>query len=494
MVACAAAMFRCSGTGRRWVAFVVLFAGPACGEDTRTIEGVREARYVTENEITAVPIDLTGYQIAALVPDGDGYEEYPGEGRADGTFIIEDVPDGPYFLSWLTDALSGTAPSPVIISEMETATPDLSYYQMGRPDRDYPDEGTILSVAFDGLSPWQSGDSLTVFSPNSGLYSYLGGRGLEPEVGATSVAKDIALYDPGNYSNEPRIEGSKGDRAYFAQLVSSEAGQGTYQSLQRLFVPEPFDVADGEVTDLAGSFEPVAQDREFRFSMPANRYEETVPAIHPLARSLSGVVIVGALSRWAELGIYGGWPDLLVYRIDAGTGDIADTLSYGDPLPSTWDRLVQVRWHAAVDYKLPDAMYGQELDAGIGRSLALDRVPEDGSVVPLVSHVRSPTINGEDAHGEVSAVGGAPRIEWTAPETGEDVRYNVEVFEVFYLDDTTAFTMIDDVAWFETSATSLVLPPGILQAGHRYALRITAYAGPQYDQGWSTIVTSMFFA
>jgi hypothetical protein len=486
-------MFRWTVTGRRWVACAALSAAAACGQDTRTIQGVREVRYVTENGVTAVPLDLSGYVIAALVPDGDGgYDEYPGHGRADGTFVIEGVPKGTYFLSWLTDELSGTVASPVVISERDTSTPDLSFYQMGRPDQDDPDEGTVLRVAFDGLSPWQAEDSLTVFSPSSGLYSYLSSRGLEPEVGATSVEEDLALYDPG--SDEPRIEGTKGDRAYFAQLASTEAAQGTYQSLQRLFVPEPFDIADGQVSDLAGSFESIPQDREIEFVLPEENFEGTVQAIHPLARSYSGVFVVGALSRWAELGEYGGWPDLLVYGIEPGTGDVADTLSYGDPFPSEWDRLVLVWWLAEVEYKLSDVMFRATLYGGTGRQLALNGVPEDGSIVPLVSHVRSPTINGEDAFSEVRAAGETPRIEWTAPERGEDVRYQVEVFEVFQRGETTAFTVVDDVAWFDTTDTSFTLPPGILHPGRTYALRIAAFAGPRDDRSWSSVLTSMFTA
>ena len=52
-------------------------------------------------------------------------------------------------------------------------------------------------------------------------------------------------------------------------------------------------------------------------------------------------------------------------------------------------------------------------------------------MVPRLSPARAPTLNGQDAFGNLTGVGLTPRLAWSAPAAGQPTHYLVRVFELY---------------------------------------------------------------
>src|SRR6185503_20531558 len=62
------------------------------GLEPRPLGGSRVNLYVNASGEQMAPVDLSGAVIEGLVDDGAAYEAYPGEGHADGTFRVPNLP------------------------------------------------------------------------------------------------------------------------------------------------------------------------------------------------------------------------------------------------------------------------------------------------------------------------------------------------------------------------------------------------------------------
>src|SRR5438874_383634 len=76
------------------------FAGTDGGGGAGDVTGTGMNNWITEAGIVPIPIDFSKQTIAALVPMGQGFTTIPGTGKADGTFVIPNVPAVTWYLQW----------------------------------------------------------------------------------------------------------------------------------------------------------------------------------------------------------------------------------------------------------------------------------------------------------------------------------------------------------------------------------------------------------
>ena len=127
----------------RW--FVVA-ALAACSQSQSPVRGSYAYHYA---DGTRVPIDLRGSLFQAYVEDEAGFATYPAEpveGRADGTFEIPGVPDGPFVLRRSAAGIYGVFTPEDDHDVAETVD------VLGRPDAQPASAATKLRLDVMGLA------------------------------------------------------------------------------------------------------------------------------------------------------------------------------------------------------------------------------------------------------------------------------------------------------------------------------------------------------
>ena len=155
-------------------------------------------------------------------------------------------------------------------------------------------------------------------------------------------------------------------------------------------------------------------------------------------------------------------PPALLNDFDAGT------LRYSDPFPSTWLRTFNLIQCAAVSVALPDSTSTQTFILSNIQSTPLPTAP----VVPLISAVQNPTINGADLFTAATITGTAVTLNWSPPAVGTPTGYQVQIESPITLNSGSTVYGISST--LGTKKTSVTVPPSILVANKTYVFLITA--------------------
>src|SRR5262249_51809857 len=143
--------------------------------------------------------------------DGNGgFAALDGKGHVDGTFTIENVPSGDFYLGYTVNA-DGVPTRNLIVTSKRAF--DLGVVLLGRPDAfPFPKSATLM-VSTDGLDAWQSGDYLMLFDLNGGMVA--GEQPPMPPTGATSFNFSLDFMS----ADHPHVvEANKGDRVRILQM------------------------------------------------------------------------------------------------------------------------------------------------------------------------------------------------------------------------------------------------------------------------------------
>lgn len=149
-------------------------------------------RYQRIDRIDERPEDLTAVDLAAYAPDADGgaLVRYPGTGAADGTFVIPDVPMGPYYLEIARTPIERRRR--VDVYWLASHVVDLGTSEAGGPLDDDAPAPTTIQLMMDGLAPWAAGDGVRFYAEDQG-------RGMDVSTGAgtgdTAIVASF-LYAP----------------------------------------------------------------------------------------------------------------------------------------------------------------------------------------------------------------------------------------------------------------------------------------------------------
>jgi hypothetical protein len=166
-----------------------------------------------------------------------------------------------------------------------------------------------------------------------------------------------------------------------------------------------------------------------------------------------------------------GSPALLSVQLAKGTSPdpTLGPLGYGQFLDATlWNEWRGVDFTAHVGYTAPSATTPLDVTVSVGRREAM---PPATALTPTLTPVQAPTINGLSAFSTLTGVTTSPVLAWTAPLVGTPSSYQVEVYRLDAVAGASVGTL---VATWQTGATSIAFPPGVLTAGATYYARITA--------------------
>lgn len=447
-------------------------------EDSRTVTGSQVETWVSAARAAEnVPVDLTNFVVAALVDDGlGGYTTIEGVGNDNGTFTIEGVPDGEYWLR-----VPGQSYGAAHYRTSASAV-DAGYTKQGRPDADAYTMPTDLVLNLTNLAPWQDGDQIEMFSSeNYSWYfeteNYAGNGPAASDQALTDYTTDLAI----DFAGTPHvIDQAAGDRFVVAQLatrLTDDATPVSYLAMSRLFEPPPFTVTDGQTITLDGAFTDVSVSNTLTLDVRMDAFrtamtEETRPCDIPPDWPVGWIVYVLGIPGGLEHGYTGATADFLGLALDRGAPNfVATDMGYGVPLTGTWGVHGEARFNDPCMYSLPatttPVVYGS-----VGMTVA-EPVATMGAMPlePRLSQVLAPTIDSLDLYAEQTGFGTTPTIAWTAPAVGTPAFYEVGIVRLYVDGDTT---LRENIATFVTADTSLTVPDGVMSAGEAYVIAISA--------------------
>lgn len=447
---------------------LALVTGCSSGDNSSTggtgeagdITGTVKDDWLTDTgEIKAVP--ESSVPIAALYQGADKtFSDAPSVYDPNtGSFVIKGVPAGQYYLQL------GQGSYFVMTERTDI---DFGGVLGGRPDTEpVVTSPTNLALDLTNVTAWQANDSLELFSLGGYAWGDLVLSATAPPMnGATSLTgftSDLSLlYYAG------LVDGTKGDKATVTHLTARTAGMIPYQALgQSLDLPS-ITVKDGAGAMSSGAFTDVPQKK---VTLDWKR-----SAFASLLASAGPDVALGAYQAYVY--IEPGGPDrsstsgepTLMFVSDTGGTDVSLDLSYGNPFPADYGEIAFVQ----VIYGIKENVQfsSNQLVGSTWVSGPADKLFQ-GPIAPGVSPVTGVTIGGQAATNDLSGVGATPVIAWKAPTTGKPTYYIVGVVEF-----TSAGRGL--VATFNTTDTSVTVPPGVLQNGGQYAAIVSAYTG-DYD-------------
>ena len=452
-----------------------VIAAPA---PTRTILGVGQNTYVSATSRQSVPIDFAAQGVEALLRDASGtWSSKPGvagTGAAAGTFAISGMPPGEYVLH------SGTS---YLVTD--SSSPDLGALRGGKPGRAPFTADAVAHIQVDGLEPWMDGYSMLEFyASEANSWDFATDRYGSVQEGDTSVSLDFNVRTC-NGTGFGCKEIVPSDHAVLGQLsyrVSSNDIE--YYPLTRVVEFSPFSLASGGSVNLSGTMRDVSQDRSIALDVRGSQWFEVMRGGHPDARSLClslrcFVGILGQPGR-AEDGFYSSNADPLVVWVYDESDFETGTMSYGTPegvASGSWGLLFDVRYTSGFfPAPLPGstALGGSLRAFGFFNGIEWTTSPEKGAagpVVPPVSMVRDPKINGENLFADRTGVGLTPTLEWSAPAIGQVSFYRVDLAALEVVSNRTVARTLGSIM---TRNTSIALPPGILEEGVPFVVTVAA--------------------
>jgi hypothetical protein len=413
---------------------------------------------------TPVPYDdlsnTDNYSFSAMVVDpADGsYTTIAGTGNSDGTFTIENVPPGYY---WLNINRNGYGEN----YWTDSSTFDRGTDYTGR-QQTYTSCNTTLNVSLSGLDIY--GYDLYASIPNQSNSFYVSGN------------QNGSAYT-GNWQMCGSIDPTLGDDTYifqseYPQLSESfdiDAGvTGPALHLSTLAV------AEGDTVDVSGNLtnNPQSVDVKFRgadwtasFANVApspTTFEETV-AIEFLQPFVSDRVTSPIFSEdQAVQSLWYVWANPESWNLDIGT------IQYNNPYPSSWLPVYAGYAYANIQNDMWWIPWNVE-------NAYLTTTPPANGTAPLMSAVQNPMINGASLFtAGASSSASSITLSWTAP-TG----LRAYGYEIYYYNSDGSCGYTSGVVY--TASTTVTLPPGLLSAGCTYLFNISAMADSRANIGSS---------
>jgi hypothetical protein len=430
----------------------------------------------------------SGVYPAALVPQADGsLTRLNGAANAAGSFSIPNVPAG---YVWVQ-----VGPS--------------EYYWIAGSDFDFgediigapitglnPPVTTTFNYSISGLQPAQPGDYLTVRSESEGLLQLPFPLFLSN--GVTSVNAVIP---------EPSIiDWSKVDTLFISQYLATSSGAfsgftlGPTQTLTGLtltnggtnnitatLAPSPsasisLSIKGAQWASAAASTGPsTSGPNSSNYSLFAQPYltdrlsarfyavgsGPSIPLLRPASPPPNLLTTLSVVDLCGSSVVPAGFPSptfplpAIVTDVDYGA------LSYGDPIPSTWQRLFQYCQESEVNLPRPNSSVTDTFLLGNRQITAAPT----GPVIPILSPVQNPTINGATIFQTATLNTTSVNLSWSAPAIGQPYGYYVTVYQLGTLINGGTEEYIG-VARFGTAKTSIQVP--FLSAGNRYVFLITS--------------------
>jgi cysteine-rich repeat protein len=431
----------------------------------------------TTGSVVETPTDASTAIIAAMIPDGtqpSGYRVVNGTGLADGTFRIDEVPDGqPYLLKigrtyyWTT--------SHTIDQHFELPTRD-AVTVAASP--------TPVTFNLTNMQPYVSGpanvvDNLEVDSLSVAYQTYAG-------VENASVAMDQTLEwrDGFGYvlAGAPLPVAAMGDDLYVFHTRTEDLPGSFQRKVNVTRMVDWFDagavtITDGAATTINGAFAPVASNRAVLLSYSRGNFDSAYPAVGEVSQQFY------FLAHPIDNDLVWGAPLATVFFNDWSRTTSLTTshmLAYGDPMPASWSRQLYESYQLVRWLKLPGTTTPRQVFAGTQRLRALP------AGTPVLTPVLQPPgmlrIEGQDAiaGGKVTFDGVAPvTLSWGAVAGAR--AYQIQVSRVFA---NGSQTRTQGAATLYTDGTSIEIPAEAFAGGEFFTFTVASVqTGVDYPAG-----------
>ncbi|HMH12166.1 MAG TPA: putative Ig domain-containing protein [Edaphobacter sp.] len=451
-----------------------------------------------ESGSTSRPFDWSpsSSYVAALVPQPDGsFKSLSGTVGANGGFEIPGVPAGYYWLklgqrdTYWTSSSTFDVGSDLFVSTSNVALANNST--------------TSFNFSFTSLDPTTAGGLLQIDALGPGLPPYA----TSTTAGSTTFFGGLTINGNLDYSGiknvfvkqyEPTALGSVngyvlGPELTLSNLSLTTGGQNTLSGALNPKVPASinlsvqgsawaplFDhIAPTAPTTTGGSFYLSVQP--FIASEGPNVLLSTPSTPIDLIRSSgsfsafltsSSCPTNVTLSTFAPLPtnpILTTSPTLTTPTNPPLTTDVeAGTVQYSDPFPSTWRRTFRVCQSASVTLPLPTG----EIQGFTLTNTQTTSLPT-AAVMPLLSGVQNPKINGADLFTATTISNTSVTLSWDPPAIGAPYGYEVSI-----LSQTTGLPNGGSIylvsTTLSTAKTAMTIPPGFLASGKTYLFMISS--------------------
>jgi cysteine-rich repeat protein len=421
------------------------------------------------------PDDLSGAVIQALVPDGGptGYRVVAGHGKADGSFTIEDVPDGvTYLLEYF--------PPSSIKAYYVTARHEISIFveASGRcaPAPAIASVATPVAFQLTGMTPYDAGfpstDTIAVGSLALGLSTRV--FPAQAKSGDTTLA---TTYDWSQSFRAPLPDASAGDDLYVLHsrlaAATDPATGRTHQGLRLLdtFQTTGVTLRNGVAASVAGAFQQPALNRTVSFSIDRGLFDAGrggTAAPGPISVLLTAqpvghdaFVLTGATLADFELSDFSRSTSLV---------ETIASFPYADPFPATWQRTVFIEVQETRSVRYPDPKSTGML--GIARNTGFDHLSFAYTGAIDATPMQKPT--GVKLGGVDFLTGGLVKFDGQAPvvltwnPVPSAISYRIDVKRVTPQGGTSSVTLL------RTADTSLRIPASLFSDGQFFVFLISA--------------------
>lgn len=435
------------------------------GGSVGDVTGTVSTTFVTEQGDIMVPEDLSDKLIFALHQNAKGeWWSTTGIGKTDGSFTIPGVPEGPFFLH-------------VGFHEYYTAAREIAFssYQAGRADRVTPKKEVTITAQMTGLAPWAATDWLWWFAGNAGSSAPVI---VSSQLGLGDTALDGFTIP---WERHDLVDASKGDTLYFTQLSRHPGAEGAaYSTINRFARFDDVTMVDGATTAVTGTFDQAVSHQSVAIDFRASEFLSAGTAINPdaevVTRPLLRVSTRPGASKHGELGYDASLVEVSPNAMHADPK--LGTIDFDNPYPASWGAYGAAYVDVDVKYTVPGAEKTLGLTAEVAMTADLATLGA-GPIRPPVTPVQAPTLNGQSALHPLVGITTTPTLSWSPPVVGSPRVYFIAIFDVNELEDgTQAFFYRGG---FDTSETSVPIPPGRLEEGKPHVFQISAVVDPAVD-------------
>lgn len=432
------------------------------------VTGTSPVTFVATSGNATQAYDQSATSVVALLRDSTtgAFTAYPGTGSADGTISVPNVPSGRIYLKLGSRYLVSTG-----------RAFDLGSTEWGR-DGAFASLPTPVTVSATGLSPWQAGDYLDMYSLNPGAFGYIdGGATGFPLTGATSLSG--LSFDYANMLNPVLLDSGLGDVFSLAQLRLQTSANGVpYRAMHKVLDASMTQV-EGQPATVSGTFTQPVATGTFAVDWRRSAFEALRTQVNPGAVSTYNEIWMSArpASLSTALASISGPPLLIKLNPDALRTDlVTGSMTYNNPLPATWQKVALAAAGFTKSYALGTATpVTMSVDIRVDQEAsAFTAAP----VQPLVGPVQAPLVNTRGAFQNLTGVGTDASLRWSKPLLGTATNYVVNIYRLGTSNGSTTATR---VAALHTELQSVYLPPNVLQAGQTYFAEIQSWYQPGSD-------------
>jgi hypothetical protein len=420
------------------------------------VTGTMVYRYYSESAPVDQPVNLQGVQVEAFVWNAGSWTTYPGFGKSDGSFTVPAVPAGLFMLDVGGAYLYTTA-----------HTLDLGGEVSGRRGAVMTTGGAAVAGAIQNLLPWQTNDTVEWFDANAGGAAY-GFVTSEPATGDTSLQDQPSTWEGG------LVDATKGDVLYATQLSAFPAGGSAVALLISKYTSfSGVEQTDGVTTMVSGTFGPAVLGDMFDVEFAGSQFDTLGPQVNPMAKGSGAALDVNTAPGMSQAGMVGYYTDLLLVYVTAGDANLGP-VAYANPFSTTWGTEVYAGETFGVGYSAPGATSPVTVYGSV--YLTLPSAQASGMTLkPVVSPVKNALVDGKSAFGPLNGISLTPILSWSPPALGAPSGYRILVSQIADVGGTSTSQYLASIF---TVATSVPLPPNILQKGGSYVFTITALSSP----------------